>query len=256
MKLERSEELSSRGSTPKAPLEVHFVTLFPEMILPAVRHSILRRAEEKGYVSYHATNPRDYTTDNHKTVDDSPFGGGPGMVMKCEPIKLALSSISVANPGRTAVVITDPTGQRFTQDSAAELAQLGQVIFLCGHYEGIDDRIRQKYATHAFSIGDFILTGGEPAALVMTDAIVRLLPGVLGSAESLDIDAHNGGLLSAPQFTRPVEWEGLAVPSELRNGNHQDAERWKRREALRLTRTHRPDLFRRADLAKSDLDLL
>lgn len=253
MRLRQSQTRNNPVVKSKA-LRIDFVTLFPEMVLPALRHSILKRAEAEGHVQFNAANPRDFTTDPHRTVDDSPYGGGPGMVMKCEPVAQAIRSLAPSS--ETEIIVTDPTGPRFDQDAAQELSQVGHIILVCGHYEGIDDRIRQHLATRSYSLGDFILTGGEPAAIVMADAIVRLRPDVLGCAESLGIDAHSEGLLSAPQFTRPEIWEGLQVPEELCRGNHQAAERWKRRYALKLTREHRPDLFSRANLAKSDLDLL
>ena len=252
----RKEEGRVLAESAARPLRIDFVTLFPEMSLDAVSHSILGRAASSGLVEYHATNPRDFATDKHRTVDDTPFGGGPGMVMKCEPVAAALRAIPVEDPFKTAVVMTDPTGKRFEQADAKRLSQLRHVVFVCGHYEGIDDRIRELYATDVFSIGDDILTGGELPALVMCDAIVRLLPGVLGSAESLEIDAHSQGLLSAPQFTRPEVFEGVRVPEELCRGDHGAKERWKRKVALNTTRRNRPDLFCRAELDKADLDLL
>jgi tRNA (guanine37-N1)-methyltransferase len=233
-------------------LRIDFVTLFPEMVQGALGHSIPKRAREAGLADYGVANPRDFTTDKHRTVDDRPFAGGPGMLMKAEPVSQAIDSVGPAD----AIVMTDPTGRHFDQAAARELSLFAHVVFVCGHYEGIDDRIRQKYATHVFSIGDFVLTNGELPALVMADAMVRLIPGVLGSEESLAIDSHSDGLLSAPQFTRPVEWRGLSVPSVLLSGNHAEIAKWKRREALRLTREQRPDLFGKAKLIESDLKLL
>jgi tRNA (guanine37-N1)-methyltransferase len=233
---------------------INFVTLFPEMVLGAVGHSILKRAEAAGLVRFHAVNPREFATDKHRKVDDSPFGGGPGMVLKPEPIDAALRSL-LGEPG-ACVVVPDPTGSVFTQADAAALAREHTIVFLCGHYEGIDERVVQKWATHRLSIGDYILTGGELPALVMADAVCRLVPGVLGSAESLDIDSHSQGLLSAPQYTRPELWDGQPVPEVLRSGDHGKVALWRRWHALHLTRTRRPDLFARADLAKSDVDLL
>ncbi len=235
-------------------VRIDFVTLFPEMVLGACRYSILQRAAEAGTVQFRSANPRDFAADPHRTVDDSPYGGGPGMLMKPDVAAAAIRSLE---PGpEAAIVLCDPTGTSFTQSAAVELALCKQIVFLCGHYEGIDDRIRQRFATHVYSIGDYVLTGGELPALVMADAVVRLIPGVLGSAESLAIDAHAGGLLSAPQFTRPESWEGLEVPEVLRGGHHGEAARWKRRASLRLTRANRPDLFARARLEKGDADML
>ncbi len=238
-------------------IRVDFVTLFPEMVLEAVDHSILKRAVTAGLVEFRAINPRDFATDARKTVDDCPFGGGPGMLMKPEPIDAAIRSI-VEHPGvlAEAIILPDPTGPLFTQKDSIQLGALGHIIFLCGHYEGIDERVCQKWATHRFSIGDYVLTGGELPALVMVDAICRTIPGVLGSRDSLGIDSHSDGLLSAPQYTRPEVWDGMSVPDVLKSGDHKAIERWKRKYALELTRKNRPDLFARADLAKSDIDLL
>lgn len=235
-------------------MRVDFVTLFPEMVLDACRHSILGRAETSGKVSFSASNPRDFATDKHRTVDDTPYGGGPGMLMKPDVVTAAIRNLRKEE--RAATVLCEPSGKIFTQSDARELAGFDQVIFVCGHYEGIDDRVRQLFATHVFSIGDYVLTGGELPALVMADAVVRLIPGVLGSAESLEIDSHEGGLLSAPQFTRPEVFEGLEVPEVLRGGDHKRAEKWKREQALKTTRANRPDLFCRADLEKTDPDML
>ena len=235
-------------------LRIDFVTLFPEMVLDAVGHSILKRAAEAKLVEYGAVDPRTFTHDKHRTVDDNPFGGGPGMLMKCEPIAAAIDSLFPDE--YTAVVMTDPTGVPFTQQIAHELSQRQRIIFVCGHYEGIDDRIRRLYATHTVSIGDFVLTGGELPALVMTDSVVRLLPGALGSAESLQADSHVDGLLSAPQFTRPDTFKDEPVPDVLRSGDHGAIEKWRRKQSLELTRSTRPDLFWRADLSAKDVKLL
>ncbi len=234
-------------------LRMQFVTLFPEMVLQAVGHSMLRRASESGLVCFEAVDPRAFTTDNHRTVDDKPFGGGPGMLMKAEPVAQAIESFGVEG---AAIVFPDPTGPRFTQGAAQELAQAGRVMFVCGHYEGIDERVRERYATHTFSIGDFVLTGGELPALLMADAMTRLVPGVLGCGESLGIDSHADGLLSAPQYTRPEVWRDAAVPEVLLSGDHGALAKWKRQTSLRATRASRPDLFCRAELEKADIDLL
>jgi tRNA (guanine37-N1)-methyltransferase len=237
--------------------QIDFVTLFPEMIGQALSHSMMLRAQERGAVQFRTSSPRDYCYDRHGKVDDVPFGGEPGMLMRAEPVALAVEALGV-HPGRNgvAVVSTDPTGRRFDQALARELSAMDQVVFLCGHYEGIDQRVIDRYATHSVSIGDFVMTGGELPALVMTDAIVRLLPGVLGSEGSLAADSHGDGLLSAPNYTRPEVWRGVAVPPVLKSGNHQAIRRWRRREALRLTHANRPDLLARAKLDKADLDLL
>ncbi|HVL39708.1 MAG TPA: tRNA (guanosine(37)-N1)-methyltransferase TrmD [Fimbriimonadaceae bacterium] len=234
-------------------LHVGFVTLFPEMVLGACEHSILKRASERSLVRFRASNPRDFALDAHRTVDDRPYAGGPGMLMKPEPVAAAIRSLADDD---AAIVVTDPTGEMFDQRMAGELSRRRSVVFVCGHYEGIDARVAAKLATHVLTIGDYVLTGGELAALVMADAVVRLVPGVLGDPASLQIDSHHDGLLSAPQFTRPSEWEGLQVPPELTQGDHGAAERWRRAQALQLTRTRRPDLLARAELEKRDVDLL
>lgn len=174
------------------------------------------------------------------------------MLMKAEPVALAIEALGTAD----AVVFTDPTGNPFNQQHAVQLAGCRHVVFVCGHYEGIDDRARELFATHVFSIGDFVLTNGEMPALVMADAVVRLLPGVLGSGDSLGIDSHADGLLSAPQYTRPEIWRDMPVPSVLLSGNHAEVAKWKRRKALEVTRSRRPDLFARASLTEADLKLL
>ncbi len=236
-------------------MRIDFITLFPDQVLGAVRHSILARAEAAGLVSFHALSPRDFATDKHRTVDDTPFGGGPGMVMMAEPIHRALLSLELV-PGEVKVLMPDPTGFLFTQPRAVELAKLDRVAFVCGHYEGIDDRLRAHWGAIPLSLGDFVLTGGELPAAVMADAICPHVPGVLGSPESLEIDSFGDGLLSAPQFTRPETWEGHEVPEVLRGGNHGLADRLKRSLALKLTRERRPDLFAKAKLGKRDLELL
>ncbi len=233
-------------------LQLGFVTLFPEMVRAVLGTSMMKKAREAGVADYQTADPRDFTTDKHRTVDDSPFGGGPGMLMKAEPVALAIESLGPAD----AVVLADPTGPLFTQRSARHLSSLSHVIFVCGHYEGVDDRIRQRFATQVYSIGDFVLTNGELPALVIADSVVRLVPGVLGSQESLAIDSHADGLLSAPQFTRPETWRGLTVPDVLMSGNHQEIERWKRMQSLKSTRERRPDLFAGAALTEKDLALL
>ncbi|MBA3726163.1 MAG: tRNA (guanosine(37)-N1)-methyltransferase TrmD [Armatimonadetes bacterium] len=234
-------------------MQVRFVTLFPDAVLAAVRHSILKRAEDAGIARFDAINPRDFATGNHKAVDDEPYGGGAGMLLKPDIVAAAIES---AGPEGACVVFTDPTGELFSEKAAAYLAEQERIIFVCGHYEGVDERVTQKYATNRYSIGDYILTGGELPAAVMADAVVRRLPGVLGSAQSLDQDAFGDGLLTYPQYTRPAEWEGLSVPEILLSGNHREIAAWRRKERLTLTRKTRPDLFARAPLSKDDLKLL
>lgn len=235
-------------------MEINIVTLFPEMVEQALDHSILKRAQDRSLLAVRTVNPRDFATDAHRTVDDSPYGGGPGMVMKPEPIHAALLSLGLPEP--STILMPDPTGPVFDQEWALRLATEPTITLVCGHYEGIDDRIRQRWKAQPVSIGDFVLTGGELAALTIIDAVGRLIPGVLGNEQSLDIDSHSDGLLSAPQFTRPEVWDGLSVPEVLTTGDHGKIAKWRRAQALRVTRDHRPDLFARARLEKGDLDLL
>ena len=224
-----------------------FVTLFPQMVLAASGHSILGRAQAAGHVAFRAFNPRDYAYDRHRKVDEAPYGGGPGMLLKAEPVALALEALQPVEGA--AVVLTDPSGSLFDQAAARELSERPQVVFLCGHYEGFDHRVRTRLATHVLSIGDYVLTNGELPALVMADAVTRLLPGVLGNEGSLEVDSHSGeGLLGAPNFTRPEVWRGERVPDVLLSGDHQAIARWRHEQALRLTQELRPELMKHSGL--------
>lgn len=236
-------------------MRIDFVTLFPEQVLGALAHSVIGRGVANGLIEFTTVNPRDFTTDRHRTVDDSPFGGGPGMVMMAEPLHQALLSLGLT-PGEATVLMPDPAGFLFTQGDAIDLAGRGRIAFICGHYEGIDDRLRAHWQAIPLSLGDFVLTGGELPAAVMADAICRNVPGVLGSAESLEIDSFGDGLLSAPQFTRPEIWEGHPVPDVLRSGDHGAVADYRRGESLKTTLQRRPDLAARAKLTKKDLDIL
>lgn len=235
-------------------MRLAFVTLFPEIVEPYFRLGVLGRATASGLIRVATANPRNFAYDRHRTVDDHVYGGGPGMLMRPEPVALALASLGPSPDA--AIVVTDPTGQRFDQVAARGLAQRHDVIFVCGHYEGIDQRFVDRYATHVYTVGDYVLTGGELPAMTMADAVGRLLPGVLGSPDSLAADSHVDGLLSAPAYTRPPDYEGLLVPEVLMSGDHLAIARWARREALHRTRAYRPDLFAVADLAPGDADLL
>ncbi|MEW5883273.1 MAG: tRNA (guanosine(37)-N1)-methyltransferase TrmD [Armatimonadota bacterium] len=234
-------------------MKIDFVTLFPEAVLNWTRFSILSRAQEAGIVAFDAVNPRGFATDAHQTVDDAPYGGGPGMVMK--PDVLAAAIESVIRPQST-VVFTDPSGELFRQPHAEALSHAEHLVIVCGHYEGIDQRVVEEFAHAVFSIGDFVLTGGELPAAVIADAVVRLLPGALGSSESLQEDAFADGLLTHPQFTRPPSWRGREVPGVLLSGDHEAVRRWRRRRRLLATRERRPDLLARAPLSPEDIRLL
>jgi tRNA (guanine37-N1)-methyltransferase len=235
---------AGEGEPAEAPdlartLKIDVVTLFPEMFAP-LSHSILGRAIEQGRLAINFVNPRDFTSDRHRTVDDYPYGGGPGMVMKPEPIFLAVES--VAQP-ETEVILLSPAGRVFSQSIAAELAERKHLVLICGHYEGVDERVVDHLVTDEISIGDYVLTGGELAAMVVIDAVARLLPGVLGHAESAGDESHSHGLLEYPQYTRPPEFRGWPVPERLLTGHHAEIAKWRRRQSLERTAARRPDLM-------------
>ncbi|MBS1701699.1 MAG: tRNA (guanosine(37)-N1)-methyltransferase TrmD [Armatimonadetes bacterium] len=274
--------------------KIAFITLFPDWIRSSLDHSILARAEASDLVEFSVVNPRSFCYDPHKKVDDAPYGGHPGMLIKAEPVALAIESLSswqltvgslqngvpktdepdtslerevsergtnepgesiaqngneripnskLQTPNSTAIVITEPSGIPFTQTHAEELANFDQIIFVCGHYEGIDHRIEETFATHVFSIGDYVLTNGEMPALVMADAVVRLIPGVLGNENSLDEESFQNNLLGAPNYTRPEVWRGIPIPDVLKSGNHGAIEKWRQQQAEERTRARRPDLL-------------
>lgn len=226
-------------------------TIFPEVFDPYLSSSILQRAREKALVSFHIHNIRDWATDKHHTTDDEPYGGGGGMVMKAEPIFNAVESV-LGVPAACPVILLTPQGGLFTQQVARELSQEPHLAFLAGRYEGLDERVRQHLVTHEISIGDYVLTGGELPALVMIDAITRLLPGVLGDAEAPQKDSHAAGLLEHPHYTRPAIFRGWEVPEILRSGNHAWIDQWRHRESLRRTWERRLDLLQKADLTEED----
>lgn len=233
---------------------MHFdiFTLFPGMFQGPFSESILKRAQARGLLSIALHNIRDATTDKHHVVDDYPYGGGAGMVMKPEPIFAAIEPVYPGGP----IILLTPQGRLFNQRIAQELAQQARITLLCGHYEGVDERVRQHLVTDEISIGDYVLTGGELAAMIIVDAVSRLLPGVLAE-ESTQEESHTSGLLEYPHYTRPPEFRGWRIPDVLLSGNHAEIARWRRKESLRLTRQRRPDLFVQLDLSsKADRKLL
>ncbi|HAD81069.1 TPA: tRNA (guanosine(37)-N1)-methyltransferase TrmD [Candidatus Edwardsbacteria bacterium] len=234
-------------------MRIDILTIFPEMFRGPFDASIIQRAREKGIVSIHIHDIRDYTTDRHHTVDDYPYGGGAGMVMKPEPIFEAVEKIK-ADPD-AKVVLLSPRGKVFNQETARRLAGEEHLVFLCGHYKDIDERNRSLVDLD-ISLGDYILSGGEPAALVVIDAIVRLLPGAISDPESANCDSFETGLLDHPHYTRPEEYRGMRVPEVLRSGNHAQIKQWRRQQALKLTQRHRPDLLDKADLSDQDAAFL
>ena len=237
-------------------MRIDFVSLFPSMFLGPFDDSILRRARDNGILDIHILNPRDFAFDRHKHVDDSPFGGGSGMVLKPEPIFRAMRFLlGTTHFERRRVLLMGPDGEVFTQNKAKELSAYDQLIFLCGHYECFDARITEL-ADEVLSIGDYVLTGGELPAMVMVDAVARMLPGVLGSEESAPTDSFYHGLLEYPQYTRPRDYHGKVVPEVLFSGDHAKIASWRRQESLRLTFERRPDLLEKAELSQEDRDFL
>ncbi len=232
-------------------MRVDVFTLFPEVFEPYLSLSILARARQKGLLEVYLHNIRDWATDRHKTVDDEPYGGGGGMVMKPEPIFAAVEAV-LGRPSRSPVILLTPQGRPFTQQVAWELAQQPRLALIAGRYEGVDERVRQHLVTDEISIGDYVLTGGELPALVLIDAVTRLLPGVLGDPDAPHKDSFSAGLLEHPHYTRPAEFRGWKVPEVLLSGHHAEIARWRRREALRRTWQRRPDLLARAPLSPED----
>lgn len=230
-------------------------TLFPDVFKPYVETSILQRAQEARLVEVNLYNIRDWTTDKHHVCDDMPYGGGGGMVMKPGPIFTAIEGV-LGTPPPCPVILLSPQGRVFTQAVAQELSMLPHMALLCGRYEGIDERVREHLVTDEISIGDYVLSGGELPALVLIDAITRLIPGALGDPEGASDDSHATGLLEYPHYTRPPEFRGWKVPDILLSGDHGRIEKWRRQQALLRTRQRRPDLLARANLSKKDRDFL
>lgn len=233
------------------------LTLFPEMIEQACSHSIVARGIESGLISVNAINPRDYTKNKHKKVDDTPYGGGAGMVLMCQPYFDCFDAIEKTQ--ETEVIILSPQGETFNQNMSVELSKKSHIVFICGHYEGFDERIKQYTAAREVSIGDFVLTGGELPAMCMIDSISRNIDGFLGKIDSAHFDSFSDGLLEYPQYTKPRDYNGLMVPEVLLNGNHQDIERWRRKQQMIVTLKKRKDLFdifRKNCNNKDDIKLL
>jgi len=237
-------------------LKIHVLTLFPEFFESPFNVSIIKRALDKGLIQIELINIRDFSRDKHKKVDDYPYGGGCGMVMKPEPIFEAVEYVEKMIEGESRrIILMSPQGKVFNQDLARQLSKEQNLIFICGHYEGIDERVK-TLITDEISIGDFILTGGEIPALAIIDATSRLVPGVLGSSESPEDESFSNGLLEYPQYTRPEVYRGLRVPEVLLSGNHKEIELFRRKEALIRTRDKRPDLFQKLKLTDLDKKLL
>ncbi|RLE11510.1 tRNA (guanosine(37)-N1)-methyltransferase TrmD [Candidatus Aerophobetes bacterium] len=232
------------------------ITLFPSIFKSPFEESIIKRARQKRLVEVHLHNLRDFTTDAHRTVDDAPFGGGAGMVMKVEPIYKALNHIKKQLGRRAKVILLSPQGKIFNQKIALELAKEKNIILICGRYEGVDERVREHLVDEELSIGDYVLSGGEIPAMVVVDAVTRVVPGVLGNERSVKEDSFYRGLLDYPQYTRPAEFMGWEVPAVLRSGNHQRIREWRMRKRLEKTLQRRPDLLKKARLSPEEKRLL
>ena len=233
-------------------MNFHVLTLFPEMIEQGMHTSIIGRAIAGGYLSIDAINIRDYAFNKHQKVDDYPYGGGAGMLMQAEPVYLAYESVQKKLGYRPRVVYLTPQGEVFHQTMAKELAKEKDLVFLCGHYEGIDERVLDEIVTDYVSIGDYVLTGGELPAMVMMDSISRMVPGVLSNQESGETESFAGNLLEYPQYSRPEEWPGQKVPPVLLSGHHANIEAWRREQSVLRTAKRRPDLLKKADLTNKE----
>ncbi len=236
-------------------MHIHVLSLFPDMFTGVFGSSILKKAQEKQAVSLNVIDFRMYSGNKHNQVDDYPYGGGAGMVLKPEPLFQAVESITTTSK-KPRIILMCPQGERFTQAKAEELAQEEEIIFLCGHYEGYDERVREHLVTDEISIGDFVLTGGELGAMTVIDSVTRLLPDVLGNGESQILDSFSTGLLEHPHYTRPAEFRGLKVPSVLLSGNHAHIEQWRREQSLFRTWSRRPDLLENIELSSTEEELI
>ena len=237
-------------------MNFHVLTLFPEMIMNGLETSILGRAAAKGIVSFEAVNIRDYTLERHGKVDDYPYGGGAGMVMQAEPIYRAYEALVEKIGKKPRVIYMTPQGQTFNQSIAEDLAKEEDLVFLCGHYEGVDERVLEMIATDYLSAGDYVLTGGELPAMMMIDCISRLVPGVLNNNVSAEFETFHDNLLEYPQYSRPEEWHGKKVPEVLLSGHHKNIETWRRQQSIKRTLERRPDLLADANLSKKEKQYL
>ncbi len=235
-------------------MRIDIITGFPDFFRGPFDESIIKRARDNGLVDIGIHDLRDFTHDRHRTIDDYPYGGSAGMVLKPEPIAKAIKQIEGENPDPPRVIYLTPQGEKLTQKKANDLSLLSNLILICGHYRGMDERIRIKYVTDEISIGDYVLTGGEVAAIVLVDAVIRLIPGAIGDFESALGDSFQEGILDCPWYTRPAEFEGLRVPEVLLSGNHGLIEEWRKKEAIKRTFEKRPDLIDFLELDKAEIE--
>ena len=235
-------------------MQFEIITIFPEMFREIFRFGIIRRAMDAEILKINVHDLRDYTHDRHRQVDDRPFGGGAGMVLKPEPVFRAIEAITASDGDHTTpVILLSPQGRLFTQEVARELAKNDKIVLICGRYEGVDERVTEFAVTDELSIGDYVLSGGEVPAMVVVEAVTRLLPGALGSEESAEQDSFSDGILDYAHYTRPADYRGLKVPDVLQNGNHGEIARWRRRSAVKKTIKRRPDLLNKSDVTQTEL---
>ena len=237
-------------------MKINIMTLFPEMCETVLSESIIGRAREKGLVEINCINIRDYTEDKHRRVDDAPYGGGMGMLMQTVPIANCYKALCEKSDNKNHLIYMSPCGKVLTQEKVKELAKMEEITILCGHYEGVDQRIIDSLVDEQISIGDYVLTGGELPALVLADSISRMLEGVLPNDEAKELESHYNGLLEYPQYTRPYEWNGLTVPDILMSGHHENIDKWRREQSLLMTQKHRPDMLETAELTDNDKKFL
>lgn len=237
-------------------MKINIMTLFPEMCEAVLSESIIGRARENGFVEIECVNIRDYTKDKHNRVDDAPYGGGMGMLMQVQPIDDCYKAICEKSGKKSRLIYMSPCGEVLTQEKVKKLASLDEITLLCGHYEGVDRRVIDSLVDEEISVGDYVLTGGELPALILADAVSRMLPGVLPNDEAKELESHYNGLLEYPQYTRPYEWNGMKVPDVLISGHHGNIEKWRREQSLLMTAKYRPDMLGKADLSESDKKFL
>lgn len=233
-------------------MRIDILTLFKDMCLSVLSESIIGRARNNGLVEINCHDIRDYTLDKHNRVDDAPYGGGTGMIMQTQPIYNCYKAVCEETGSKPHLIYMSPQGKVLTQERAKELAQMSNIAILCGHYEGVDERIIEEIVDEEISIGDYVLTGGELPALVLADCISRMLPGVLPNEDAYTLESHFSGLLEYPQYTRPYDWHGMTVPEVLTSGHHANIQKWQREQSLQRTLERRPDLLEKAELSKKD----
>ncbi|MCH5317405.1 MAG: tRNA (guanosine(37)-N1)-methyltransferase TrmD [Eubacterium sp.] len=237
-------------------MRIDILTLFPEMCNAYLSESIIGRARKAGKVEIECTDIREYTKDKHRRVDDTPYGGGMGMIMQVEPVYDCYAAICEKLGTKPHLIYLTPQGKTLTQERVKELSKLDNIALLCGHYEGIDERVIEELQPEEISVGDYVLTGGELPALILADAVSRLLPGVLSDDECFEEESHFSSLLEYPQYTRPYEWKGRTVPDVLLTGHHENVNKWRREQSLKRTLERRPDMLEKAELTKKDIEIL